>query len=96
VIHVVIREVRMGVRVINRRQIYVEAVAPPGSAWPTWHSAAWLTVPRDVHRAELQILVHGAGYDHRYWDWPADADRYSYVEWAASRGIATLNVDRIG
>jgi pimeloyl-ACP methyl ester carboxylesterase len=44
----------------------------------------------------LQILVHGAGSDHRYWDWPLEAERYSYVDWATRRGIATLNIDRIG
>jgi pimeloyl-ACP methyl ester carboxylesterase len=55
-----------------------------------------LTVPDDPLRGELQILVHGAGYDHRYWDWPVETERYSYVEWAASRRIATLNIDRIG
>jgi pimeloyl-ACP methyl ester carboxylesterase len=34
--------------------------------------------------------------DHRYWDWPIEPERYSYVAWAAERGIATLNIDRIG
>jgi pimeloyl-ACP methyl ester carboxylesterase len=55
-----------------------------------------LTVPAEVQRDELQLLVHGAGVDHRYWDWPIEPERYSYVAWAAQRGIATLNIDRIG
>jgi pimeloyl-ACP methyl ester carboxylesterase len=82
--------------VINRRQLYIEGVAPAGATWPAWHTAGWLVVPDELRRAELQVLVHGAGYDHRYWDWPAQPDQYSYAEWAASRGIATLNIDRIG
>jgi pimeloyl-ACP methyl ester carboxylesterase len=81
---------------INRRQLFLEGATPLGTTWPTWHTAGWLVVPDELRRAELQILVHGAGYDHRYWDWPAQRERYSYAEWAASRGLATLNVDRIG
>jgi pimeloyl-ACP methyl ester carboxylesterase len=55
-----------------------------------------MVVPGESRRGELQVLVHGAGYDHRYWDWPAQPDRYSYAVWAASRGLATLSIDRIG
>jgi pimeloyl-ACP methyl ester carboxylesterase len=47
-------------------------------------------------RDELQILVHGATYDHRYWDWPLEPDLYSYVGWDARSGYATLAIDRIG
>lgn len=61
-----------------------------------WHTSAWLTVPPNVRRDELHVLVHGAGVDHRYWDWPIEPQRYSYVDWATKRGIATLNIDRIG
>lgn len=78
------------------QQVHLVAVAPEKATWPTWHTAAWLTVPGELRRAELQILVHGAGYDHRYWDWPLEPARYSYAEWAAARGIATLSIDRIG
>jgi pimeloyl-ACP methyl ester carboxylesterase len=67
--------------------------APNGE---TWFTAAWLTVPGALRRPELQILLHGAGYDHRYWDWPFRPESYSYVKWAAEHGIATLNIDRIG
>jgi len=81
---------------ISARHICLPVTAPPGSSWPTWYVSAWLTVPDTVVRNELQILVHGAGADHRYWDWPLEPDRYSYVRWAAARGMATLNIDRIG
>src|SRR5262245_55849324 len=31
-----------------------------------------------VHRVD--VLVHGATYDHTYWDWPQDPAAYSYVK----------------
>jgi pimeloyl-ACP methyl ester carboxylesterase len=67
-----------------------------GASWKQWHTSAWLTVPPQARRDELHVLVHGAGADHRYWHWPLDPDRYSYIGWATERGIATLNIDRIG
>jgi pimeloyl-ACP methyl ester carboxylesterase len=79
-----------------RQQLYLPAVAPLGASSPTWYTAAWLTLPTEPSRPELQVLLHGAGYDHRYWDWPVEPENYSYAAWAAARGIATLNLDRIG
>jgi pimeloyl-ACP methyl ester carboxylesterase len=79
-----------------RRHLSFGVDAPEGAAWPQWHVSARLTIPAEQRRDELQILVHGAGSDHRYWDWPLEAERYSYVEWATQRGIATLNIDCIG
>lgn len=81
---------------IDRRHIYIEGTTPDGDTWPTWHTAAWLTVPDNLRRYELQILVHGAGADHRYWDFPVERHSYSYVEWATARGVATINIDRVG
>jgi pimeloyl-ACP methyl ester carboxylesterase len=80
----------------SRRELCFTIDAPDQAAWPQWHIAAWLNIPAELRRDELQILVHGAGSDHRYWDWPLEPERYSYVEWASQRGIATLNIDRIG
>jgi pimeloyl-ACP methyl ester carboxylesterase len=82
--------------VIDRLQTFFSVQAPADATWPTWHVAAWLTVPDVLRRPWLQILLHGAGYDHRYWDWPAEPERHSYVTWAAENGIATLNLDRVG
>jgi hypothetical protein len=53
-------------------------------------------MPASHATGELQILVHGANSDHRYWDFPVEPELYSYVAWAAARGIATLAIDRIG
>jgi pimeloyl-ACP methyl ester carboxylesterase len=48
----------------------------------------------------VQLLVHGIGYDHRYWNIadPADrdSDRYSWEAAAAKAGYATVAIDRIG
>ncbi len=44
----------------------------------------------------VQLLVHGATYDHNYWDWPQDRSTYSYVLKANAAGYATFNVDRLG
>jgi pimeloyl-ACP methyl ester carboxylesterase len=80
----------------SRQEIHLAVSGTDDGAGPAWYVAAWLTVPDEPLRSELQVLVHGAGYDHRYWDSPVEPERYSYVEWAAARGIATLNIDRIG
>lgn len=44
----------------------------------------------------VQVLLHGGGYDHRYWDWPYRPQTYSYVEYATKHGFATVNLDRLG
>jgi pimeloyl-ACP methyl ester carboxylesterase len=44
----------------------------------------------------VQLLVHGATYDHNYWDWPDNRSTYSYVQKANAAGYATFNVDRLG
>lgn len=81
---------------ICRRPLHIPVRAPEGARASTWYVAGWLTVPAVLRRSELQILLHGACYDHRYWDWPIYPAMYSYVEWAATRGIATLAIDRVG
>jgi len=44
----------------------------------------------------IQVLLHGGTYNHHYWDWPLEPDRYSYVEVATRAGFATLALDRLG
>ncbi|MFD4596487.1 alpha/beta hydrolase [Streptomyces sp. NPDC058464] len=77
----------------GRQELRIPVPSPRGDLW---HTAAWLTVPDPVRRSELQILLHGATYDHRYWDWPLEPQTYSYVRFATEYGSATLAVDRIG
>jgi len=44
----------------------------------------------------VQLLVHGATYNHLYWNFPYGNGYYSYVDAATAAGYATFDVDRIG
>ena len=44
----------------------------------------------------VQLLVHGATYNHLYWNFPDGNGYYSYVGAATAAGYATFDVDRIG
>lgn len=45
----------------------------------------------------VQVLVHGATYNHSYWDFQGyQPEHYSYVQRAAVRGYVTFNIDRLG
>jgi len=47
--------------------------------------------------ATVQLLVHGAAYNHDYWDFGrVDATTYSYARAVADHGIATFALDEIG
>jgi pimeloyl-ACP methyl ester carboxylesterase len=60
-----------------------------------WTVAGWFSAPTD--RADvLLILIHGATYTHAYWDMPFKPEVHSAVQWAYDRGLATLNIDRLG
>lgn len=41
-------------------------------------------------------MVPGGTYDHRYWDFPYQNERYSYLKYAAERGYSGLAIDPIG
>jgi len=69
-------------------------IADPGPANQTlWGQLCYggLTEP-----ATVQVLVHGATYNHLYWDFPYGGGYYSYVDAATAAGYATFDVDRIG
>jgi pimeloyl-ACP methyl ester carboxylesterase len=64
---------------------------------PTDHTTVgWLCSRGPIANKTVQVLVHGATYDHNYWDWPLKPDRYSYVRAATEAGYATLALDRLG
>jgi pimeloyl-ACP methyl ester carboxylesterase len=44
----------------------------------------------------VQVLVHGLTYDHTYWDFPVQSQKYSYVKQAVNAGYAVFNIDRLG
>ncbi|APR74827.1 Hypothetical protein A7982_00173 [Minicystis rosea] len=48
-------------------------------------------------RRTLQVLVHGATYDHRYWDAPKIHGRsYSYARHMVEEGYDVLALDQLG
>ena len=57
---------------------------------------AWLCARGGLHGKTIQVLVHGATYNHHVWDFPYRPDRYSYVHAATAAGYATLNLNRLG
>ncbi|HWM85706.1 MAG TPA: alpha/beta hydrolase, partial [Kofleriaceae bacterium] len=56
----------------------------------------WLCSRGGLDEKTIQVLIHGATYDHNVWDFPYRPDRYSYVRAATAAGYATLNLDRLG
>jgi pimeloyl-ACP methyl ester carboxylesterase len=57
---------------------------------------AWLCARGEVQGKTIQVLIHGSGYDHNYWDFPFQPETYSYVRTLTSAGYAVLNLDRLG
>lgn len=46
--------------------------------------------------SNVQVLSHGLGFDHHYWDFGGPDSEYNYVKSATEAGYATLSYDRIG
>lgn len=69
-------------------------ITDPGPADQTLHGQ--LCQPPGRMPRTVQLLVHGAAYNHVYWDFPVKNDYYSFVKVATAAGYATFNVDRIG
>jgi pimeloyl-ACP methyl ester carboxylesterase len=68
-------------------------IADPGPADQTlWGQ---LCYPGTARPRTVQLLVHGAVYNHLYWDFPVGNGYYSYVNAALAAGYATFNIDRI-
>jgi pimeloyl-ACP methyl ester carboxylesterase len=55
-----------------------------------------LCIPSGRTPRTVQLLVHGATYNHHYWDFPLQPRRYSYAHQALQAGYATFDVDRLG
>lgn len=45
---------------------------------------------------QIDVMVHGAGFNSSYWDFPTQAPKYSYVSKTLRAGRATFAYDRIG
>lgn len=70
------------------------SLAPGGPA--TSRIATWLCYEGSPVGKTVQLLIHGAMFNHSMWDFPLDPEHYSYVDHAIRRGYATLNIDRLG
>jgi alpha-beta hydrolase superfamily lysophospholipase len=70
------------------------AITAPGPADQTMWGQLCYRGSREP--ATVQLLVHGATYNHLYWDFPYGDGYYSYVNAATAAGYATFDVDRIG
>jgi pimeloyl-ACP methyl ester carboxylesterase len=44
----------------------------------------------------IQLLIHGATYDHTYWNFPLDNAYYSYAKHLVAAGFPTFAIDEIG
>lgn len=62
----------------------------------TYNLVGWLCGKAPLAGKSVQLLVHGLTYDHNYWDFPQQPQKYSYVSRAVNAGYAVFNVDRIG
>jgi Alpha/beta hydrolase family len=76
------------------RLVFAVALAPDQPADRS--VVGWLCARGGLAGKTIQVLVHGATYDHNVWDFPYRPDRYSYVRAATAAGYATLNMDRLG
>jgi pimeloyl-ACP methyl ester carboxylesterase len=62
----------------------------------TYELKGWMCWKGALTDKTVQVLISGFTYDHYYWDFPYQADKYSYVREAVDDGYATFNIDRIG
>jgi Serine aminopeptidase, S33 len=69
-------------------------IADPGPADQTMWGQ--LCYRGDHEPGTVQLLVHGAAYNHLYWNFPYGNGYYSYVDAATAAGYATFDIDRIG
>jgi pimeloyl-ACP methyl ester carboxylesterase len=69
-------------------------IADPGPADQTMWGQLCYRGSREP--ATVQLLVHGATYNHLYWNFPYGNGYYSYVDAATAAGYATFDIDRIG
>ena len=66
-------------------------IADPGPADQTMWGQ--LCDRGDRERGTVQLLVHGATYNHLYWNFPYGNGYYSYVDAATAAGYATFDID---
>ena len=79
---------------IVEKQVAFPVVLSDGN---TYSIAGHLYESPHHHRRTIQVLVHGATYDHRYWDaFGCGGERYSYAEHMVRAGYSVLAIDQLG
>ena len=58
--------------------------------------AAKYCSPKGATGETVQLLTHGIGFDHSYWDFGGPNSEYNYVKAATEAGYSTLSYDRMG
>lgn len=64
----------------------------------TYHVAAWLCY-NQTPGSLVQLTVHGATYNHTYWDFSCpncESGNYSYTQYMGQLGYTVFNYDRLG
>ena len=77
----------------------IEVVIPvqlSADAWFSFDVVGDLCRPQAPAGKVLQVLVSGSGYGSAYWDFPYEANTYSYVRAALRSGYSTFSFDRLG
>ncbi|MCB0172847.1 MAG: alpha/beta hydrolase [Anaerolineae bacterium] len=63
----------------------------------TYTIAGYLYYQGSYQNKPLQVLVHGGGYNHLYWDVPSiNNNKYSYARYMAEEKYAVLAIDQLG
>jgi pimeloyl-ACP methyl ester carboxylesterase len=75
------------------------SLVPNGKALPYSIVGELCATPSELRDGTtVQLLVHGATYNHTYWDLPGviNGVRYSYARDVAAAGIPTFAIDQLG
>ncbi|KAF6749047.1 Alpha/Beta hydrolase protein [Ephemerocybe angulata] len=74
-----------------------EIVGGPRVNNATYRIWTQLCVPTKPDASKtVELAVHGAGFDHSYWNFGGDGSKYNYVEAVLKAGHSILIYDRLG
>lgn len=75
---------------------YPSPVGEPTNISVSVTIAAQYCTPAGKSPKNVQVLTHGIGFDHTYWDFGGSDSQYNYIKAATAAGYATLSYDRMG
>jgi pimeloyl-ACP methyl ester carboxylesterase len=84
---------------VQDNSIKVERVSFPVtlSDGNTYEVAGYLYYKGSFHNRTLLLAMHGANYNHKYWDVPEiKGHEYSFARYMAARKYAVLAIDQLG